>query len=160
MASRFAPVGSRGLSQYVRAGEYIGDQNYTEAQNEHVTVIIHIEGEQGVENIDAILNVDGIDVVFLGPYDLSQSLGIPGQVQDERVESMMAMVCERAAERRLIVGTYADDELWLGDGWIWASSTLRTRSTRQKSTMRSGSCTRASTSRKSQVSGPKLDATS
>lgn len=108
-AARFAPVGARGLSPYVRAGDYDGGDAYTDQQNERTTLIVHVEGERGVENLDDIVSVDGIDVVFLGPYDLSQSLGIAGQVRDERVESVMADAVERVAEAGKHVGTYADD---------------------------------------------------
>lgn len=119
-ASRFAPLGERGLSPYVRAGEYDGGDDYTDRRNESQAVIVHVEGQSGVEHVDDILAVDGIDVVFLGPYDLSQSLGIPGQVRDERVEERMRTVCERAADTDTAVGTYADDpemaNLWLDAG--------------------------------------------
>ncbi|WP_044957862.1 HpcH/HpaI aldolase family protein [Halarchaeum acidiphilum] len=115
--ARFDPLGSRGLSPYVRAGGYTGGDDYTEEQNEAVTVIVHIEGERGVENLDEILAVEGIDVLFLGPYDMSQSLGIPGQVGDERVESLMTEVCERAEEAGKVVGTFADDAA-IANKWI------------------------------------------
>jgi 4-hydroxy-2-oxoheptanedioate aldolase len=108
-AARFRPIGNRGLSPYTRAAGYTGGDDYTDRQNEEVTVIIHIEGERGVENVDEIMAVEGIDVLFLGPYDMSQSIGIPGQVRDERVEDLMDEVCERAAEAGKIVGTFADD---------------------------------------------------
>jgi 4-hydroxy-2-oxoheptanedioate aldolase len=107
-AARFDPLGSRGLSQYVRAGDYWGSDTYTEDQNEDVVLVVQVEGERGVENIEDILAVDGIDAVFLGPYDLSQSLGIPGQVTHERVEALMEDVCERAAEAGVAVGAFAD----------------------------------------------------
>lgn len=119
-AARFSPVGERGFSMYVRAGEYIGSESYTEDQNEQTTVIVHVEGERGVENIDEILSVDGIDVIFLGPYDLSQSLGVPGQINHERVTSLMEDVCEKAADANRVVGTHADDpetaRRWLDAG--------------------------------------------
>ncbi|TKX81878.1 HpcH/HpaI aldolase/citrate lyase family protein [Halorubrum sp. SD626R] len=107
-AARFDPLGSRGLSQYVRAGDYWGSDTYTEDQNEDVVLVVQVEGERGVENIEDILAIDGIDAVFLGPYDLSQSLGIPGQVTHERVEALMEDVCERAAEAGVAVGAFAD----------------------------------------------------
>jgi 4-hydroxy-2-oxoheptanedioate aldolase len=107
--ARFSPLGERGLSPYTRAAGYKGGPDYTDAQNEEVTVIVHIEGERGVENLDEIMAVEGIDVLFLGPYDMSQSIGIPGQVRDERVEELMDEVCERAGVTGKIVGTYADD---------------------------------------------------
>jgi 4-hydroxy-2-oxoheptanedioate aldolase len=116
-AARFDPIGERGFSPYVRAGNYVGSDDYTEAQNERVTVIVHIEGERGVENLDEIMDVDGIDVLFLGPYDLSQSLGIPGQVQDSRVVDLMEDACERAGERGVTIGTYADD-VAMAKRWI------------------------------------------
>jgi 4-hydroxy-2-oxoheptanedioate aldolase len=46
-------------------------------------ILIHIEGVEGLENLEEIISVPGLDVIFLGPYDLSQSLGIPGQVNDQ-----------------------------------------------------------------------------
>jgi 4-hydroxy-2-oxoheptanedioate aldolase len=107
-AARFNPVGERGLSPYVRAGGYDGSETYTEDQNESVLVSIHIEGQNGLDNIEDILSVDGIDLIFIGPYDLSQSLGIPGQVTDQRVEQTMTEICELAQEAGKIVGTYAD----------------------------------------------------
>ncbi|WP_144925413.1 HpcH/HpaI aldolase family protein [Halorubrum salsamenti] len=116
-AARFDPLGSRGLSQYVRAGDYWGSDTYTEDQNEDVVLIVQVEGERGVENIEDILGVDGIDAVFLGPYDLSQSLGIPGQVTHERVEALMEDVCERAAEAGVAVGAFADTPA-IANRWI------------------------------------------
>lgn len=119
-AARFSPVGERGLSQYVRAGGYVGHEDYTEQQNEDALVVIHIEGQEGVDNLDGILDVDGIDVVFIGPYDLSQSLGMPGEVRSEEVEETMADIVERTRDAGRIVGTYADDpemaERWIDVG--------------------------------------------
>lgn len=120
-AARFAPLGERGLSPYVRAGGYKGGPEYTDKQNEHVTVIVHVEGQAGVEAYDDIVAVDGLDVVFLGPYDLSQSLGIPGQVHDDRVTEQMEDLCDRAAAAGTVVGTYADDPA-MANRWIEAGA--------------------------------------
>ena len=107
-SARFDPEGNRGLSPYVRAGEYWGLEEYTDKQNQLVTLIVQVEGERGIENIGDILAVDGIDVVFLGPYDLSQSLGVPGNVAHPDVESHMSQVSELARDAGVVVGTYAD----------------------------------------------------
>jgi 4-hydroxy-2-oxoheptanedioate aldolase len=120
-AARFDPIGERGLSRYVRAGDYVGGDDYTERQNEETTVIVHIEGEEGVENVGEVAEVEGIDVLFLGPYDLSQSLGIPGQVRDPRVEAKMEEVCERVEGTDAIVGTYADTPE-MAEQWIRAGA--------------------------------------
>lgn len=116
-AARFGPVGSRGLSQYVRAGDYWGSDTYTDDQNERVLLVVQVEGKRGVDNIDEILDVEGIDAVFLGPYDLSQSLGIPGQVTHERVEALMEEVCKRAARTDTVVGAFADTPA-IANRWI------------------------------------------
>ena len=108
-AARFGPLGERGLSQYVRAGGYTGSDDYTDRQNEQTTLIVQVEGREGVENVEEIVAVEGIDCIFLGPYDLSQSLGIPGEVRDSRVEELMEEVCAVAADAGTAVGTFADD---------------------------------------------------
>lgn len=119
-ATRFDPIGERGLSQYVRAGGYVDHENYTKQQNEDVLVVIHIEGQEGVNNLDEILTIDGIDVVFIGPYDLSQSLGMTGKVRSDEVESTMADIVDRTRDAGRLVGTYADDpemaERWIDVG--------------------------------------------
>jgi 4-hydroxy-2-oxoheptanedioate aldolase len=120
-AARFDPRGDRGLSPYVRAGGYKGGAEYTDKQNEHVTVIVHVEGQAGVEAYDDIVAVEGLDVVFLGPYDLSQSLGIPGQVHDDRVTEQMEDLCDRAEAAGTVVGTYADDPA-MANRWIDAGA--------------------------------------
>jgi 4-hydroxy-2-oxoheptanedioate aldolase len=108
-AARFAPVGSRGLSPYVRAGGYVGGENYTEEQNENAAVVVHIEGERALEEVEGIAAVEGIDALFVGPYDLSQSLGVPGEIGDPRITKAMAEVCSVAAAADTAVGAFASD---------------------------------------------------
>jgi 4-hydroxy-2-oxoheptanedioate aldolase len=118
-AAKFAPRGERGVCRYVRAAEYtnINKQEYFTKANKETMTIIHIEGEEGVRNIDEILSVEGIDVVFLGPYDLSQSLGIPGEVNHPRVVELMEQVIEKAKARNKVVGTFVDN-IETGLKWI------------------------------------------
>jgi len=97
-AAKFAPLGERGVCRFVRASDYsnIEKNEYFKKANEETMVIIHIEGERGVNNIDEILSVDGIDVIFLGPYDLSQSLGLPGQINHPIVVDTMKEIVAKA----------------------------------------------------------------
>ena len=90
-AAKYDPLGHRGLSIFTRAGDYFVNkgENHTDKQNEDPMVIVHIEGKRGLDNLDEIMEVEGIDVLFLGPYDISQSLGIPGQVTDKIVANAM-----------------------------------------------------------------------
>ena len=110
-SSKFSPLGERGVCRYVRAAKYssMDKSEYFKYANENTLVIIHIEGMEGIENLDKILEVDGIDVIFIGPYDLSQSLGIPGDVNNIKVEEKMKEVVNKASAKGKIVGTFVDD---------------------------------------------------
>ena len=55
------------------------------------------------------MTIDGIDVLFLGPYDISQSLGMPGQVRDQKVEDALRRAATDARAQGRAVGSYAKD---------------------------------------------------
>jgi 4-hydroxy-2-oxoheptanedioate aldolase len=119
-AAKYDPLGHRGLSIFTKAGDYFQKQgeNHTDKQNDETMVIVHIEGKKGLDNLDEIMEVDGIDVLFLGPYDISQSLGIPGQVRDEKVANAMKEAADKARKAGRAVGSFAKDvEMgkWLKD---------------------------------------------
>jgi len=77
---RFPPDGVRGLALSTR-GAGLGERSHTEVRgiNEHIVGIIQIESPSAVEHADEIAAIDGADVLFVGPTDLSHSLGIPGE---------------------------------------------------------------------------------
>jgi 2-keto-3-deoxy-L-rhamnonate aldolase RhmA len=107
--AKYSPLGSRGLSLNTRAGLYTAaGTQITDKLNEESLVVIHVEGRRGVENLKEILSVPDIDVIFLGPYDLSQSLGIPGQVRDPRVIELMQSAVRRIRSAGIAAGTFAD----------------------------------------------------
>ena len=119
-AAKYDPMGHRGLSIFTKAGDYFLNkgENHTDSQNDETMVIVHIEGQKGLNNLDEIMEVDGIDVLFLGPYDISQSLGIPGQVRDKKVADAMKNAAEKARNAGRAVGSFAKDVemgLWLKD---------------------------------------------
>jgi 4-hydroxy-2-oxoheptanedioate aldolase len=109
-ASKFAPMGSRGVCRNVRAARYSARDRYVylEGANRDTVVVIQIESKAGVEDAERILSVPGLDVVFLGPYDLSQSLGIPGQVDHPMVRSTMDQVVAACRRAGVAAGVYAD----------------------------------------------------
>ena len=71
--------------------------------------VVHIEGQKGLDNLDEIMTVDGIDVLFLGPYDISQSLGVPGDVRSKIVEDALKKAASKARAQGRVVGSYAKD---------------------------------------------------
>ncbi len=110
-SAKFFPQGDRGLQPYVRASSYgtIQTSDYLASSNENVTIVLHVEGVKGVSNLDEIMAVEGVDVAFIGPYDLSQSLGIPGQVNDPRIRTTIKELCQKAQRVGKRIGTYCDD---------------------------------------------------
>ena len=108
---KYSPQGERGVCRYVRAANYssMDKFKYFESANKETMIIAHIEGVQGINNLDEILSVSEIDVVFIGPYDLSQSLGIPGEVKHPLVIEKMKEVVSKCKESKVAVGTFADD---------------------------------------------------
>ena len=108
-AARFFPMGNRGVCRFVRAANYSSMQreDYFRKANE-ILVIIQIEGKEAIQDIDNILKVDGIDIIFIGPYDLSQSLGVPGQVDHPMVKESMNEIVKRARSMGKLVGTFTD----------------------------------------------------
>ena len=113
--TRYPPAGERGFNPFVRAWSF-----GAAPVEEDVLVVLHIEAGQAVSAAEEILSVPGIDVAFLGPYDLSMTLGIPGQVTDQRVREAMRAVGAVAARHGVSLGTYANTvdhtELWLKEG--------------------------------------------
>ncbi|MCK4259173.1 MAG: 2-dehydro-3-deoxyglucarate aldolase [Halanaerobiales bacterium] len=109
-SAKFTPVGERGLCRYVRAADYSSrdKKDYFASANEETMVIGHIEGMEGIRNLDEILTT-GLDVLFIGPYDLSSSLGLPGQVDHPLVVEKIKEVCEKAAKANVLIGTFADN---------------------------------------------------
>lgn len=110
-AAKYSPVGERGLSVFTRAGDYYVNEGrgHTDRQNEETMIVVHIEGQRGLNNLDEIMTVDGIDVLFLGPYDISQSLGMPGDVRNPKVEAALKDAADKARTGGRAVGSYAKD---------------------------------------------------
>jgi 4-hydroxy-2-oxoheptanedioate aldolase len=106
---KYGPRGQRGLAGG-RASDWdfaesIAD--YTRRANEETLVVIHIETAVAVEQLDEYLAVDGIDVLFVGPTDLSHSLGHPGEVDHPDVRSAIDRVAEVVVGSPIAFGIYA-----------------------------------------------------
>jgi 2-keto-3-deoxy-L-rhamnonate aldolase RhmA len=106
-ACRYPPVGKRGAGPGLASLRWPAPQGYADFADKNVLVIIIIEEKRAVENIDAILDVPGIDVVFIGPNDLSYSYGDRGR-QTDQVKAAMAKIVAAARKRGLPVGRTAN----------------------------------------------------
>ena len=106
----FHPQGERGMCRYVRAADYTNKekQTYFSSAESNTLTIVHIEGLAGIENLAEIISINGIDVIFLGPYDLSQSCGVPGEVHHPLVVSKMQEAVALAKAKNKIIGTFCE----------------------------------------------------
>jgi 2-keto-3-deoxy-L-rhamnonate aldolase RhmA len=95
-AAKFAPLGARGvgLGRAVGYGASLADG--LKRENQRTSLVAQIEHVDAVEVVHDILGLTGIDAVLVGPYDLSSSLGIPGEITDERVQERIQRVLDAA----------------------------------------------------------------
>ncbi len=88
----YPPKGKRGVGLY-RAQSYgTNFENYKHWCSNEIVVIAQIEHRLGVENLEEIMAIDGIDAFFVGPYDLSGSYGKPGDFNDPEVQKSLEVV--------------------------------------------------------------------
>jgi 4-hydroxy-2-oxoheptanedioate aldolase len=83
-AVKYHPLGRRGLAAGTRSANYDAHgsmADYVREANEATLIAVQIEDREALPNLDAILAVEGIDVFFIGPSDLSQSMGHPGNAK-------------------------------------------------------------------------------
>jgi 2-dehydro-3-deoxyglucarate aldolase len=105
-ATRYAPVGTRGvgLSRAQSYGAKFGE--YLKWQSDSPVVIVQIEHIAAIDNLGEIIGVPGVDGLIIGPYDLSCSMGIPGQFENPDFLRGMDRICGTAREYSFAVGTH------------------------------------------------------
>lgn len=110
--ARFPPAGQRGNGSTLAHVNYGASKNeYITQINDQVLVAIQIETREAVENVEQILSVPGIDMVFVGPFDLTFSLGItPGFWSDSPIfQDALQAVMSACRRRGIPVGTFCAD---------------------------------------------------
>lgn len=107
--SKFPPEGGRGVG-FSRANLYGARfQEHVETANRETAVIVQVEHIEAVRAIADILAVPGVDAVFIGPYDLSASLGKPGRIQDGDVREAIGTVREVCRLKKTPLGIFSAD---------------------------------------------------
>jgi 2-dehydro-3-deoxyglucarate aldolase len=105
--SRYPPQGSRSVGLARAHGYGMKFQEYLERANEEVVVVIQAEHILAVQNIDALVGVEGVDAVLVGPYDLSASMGLVGQVDHPEVRAAIERVRRACQEKGMPLGIFA-----------------------------------------------------
>jgi 4-hydroxy-2-oxoheptanedioate aldolase len=106
--AHYPPVGVRGAAPTIRAAHYgqIPWPDYMAQARDETMVVLQIEGKEGIENLDAIMAVDGVDVLFVGPFDLSTVLGISGQLDHPLLVDTVGEIVRRARAKNIAVGIW------------------------------------------------------
>ena len=104
-ATRYPPQGVRGIAGPSRANRFGTLANYVATANRGIGVLVQLETVQSIEQIEAIAAVEGVDGLFIGPADLSASLGHPGQMTHPAVLDLMASAAQRCKATGKPIGT-------------------------------------------------------
>lgn len=103
--ARFAPLGRRGFSPLTIFDPLSDPQTQL---NQETVVILQIEGQEGLSNAAAIASTEGVDAVFVGPYDLAESVGTPSDIDSPAVLDGITAIAAAVGDGTLL-GLYFDD---------------------------------------------------
>jgi len=129
---KYAPIGKRGYAASQRSAGYgfMDARQYAQMSNDETMITCYCETAAGIQNLDEILTVPEVDVIFIGPYDLSQALGVVGEVNHPRVQEAIATITRKTRAAHKAVGIIAADaaatQHWIDSGiqYIALSSDL------------------------------------
>ena len=116
-AAKFHPIGKRGVDG-VSGDSYFGSTTgveYMETANRETFIMAQIEDAEAIDQIDAIGAVEGIDILFVGPADLSHSLGVPNQFKHPKVQDAISKIIEAARKHNKWCGTPGLDDAYTVD---------------------------------------------
>lgn len=121
--AKYAPIGARGFGGNGAHTSYVDEGgssvNFMQNENPRILTIAQIELAEAIENIDAIAAVDGIDVMLIGPADLSNSLGVTGDFNHPKMDEAIEKVAQAAKKYGKIFGFHASESLtrkWIPNG--------------------------------------------
>ena len=121
-STRFAPHGTRSAALSTRQLHYSGKpfSDLVKGDAPQPLNVLQVEARLATSDLGSILEVGGVDVVFVGTYDLSTSLGLPGQFDHPTVRGAISEIVDRAGERGVAVGLWVPDaesaKFWVGRG--------------------------------------------
>jgi 2-keto-3-deoxy-L-rhamnonate aldolase RhmA len=105
-AAKLPPRGERGFG-YCRANAYGVDfHDYAKTANDEIAVVVQIEHKDAIASLDAILSVDGVDAAFIGPYDLTGSMGMPGRLDHPAVAAALDAFLGACKQHDVVPGAH------------------------------------------------------
>lgn len=119
-AARYYPMGNRGSCPFNASTGYstVSFPEHIETSNREVMLVLHVENVWAADHIEEILETPGIDVIFCGPYDLSQSMGLPGQTDSPELLEKMQKVFDACQRKGVASGVFVSKPEMAG---YWAA---------------------------------------
>lgn len=119
---KYAPIGKRGVSistTHTLFRDFL-IEDYTAWANRELMTVIQIESQEGIENMDQILSVEGIDAVMIGPADMTSDMGIPGQINHPKVVAAFREVIIKCNKYGIAPGIHLNEmedvKKWVAEG--------------------------------------------
>ncbi|MEM7345710.1 MAG: aldolase/citrate lyase family protein [Chloroflexota bacterium] len=103
-AAKYPPLGKRGVGPWRASNYYQTMDSYLETANATTTLILQIEDKEAINNLDEILAVDGFDAAYIGPADLSASMGLYGQATHPEFVATIETIIARCQAAEMPLG--------------------------------------------------------
>jgi len=103
-ACKHEPTGIRSWCRGTRAAGHFSDSDFAKKADEEVMVIVTIEDLEGIKNLEGICSVEGVDVVAVGPGDMSAALGVPGQQDHPKVRDTFLKLIDTCRAKGVAAG--------------------------------------------------------
>jgi len=118
---KYFPDGNRGFTPFSKAGGFNNKNtsSYVNSANDSILSVVIIESEEGLNKLDEIIDIDGVDIIYFGAFDLSQALGCPGDIKNKKVVNAIKKGLEKVNLKGKYAGGFVpqskDDVKWLLD---------------------------------------------
>ena len=123
--TRYPPAGVRGVSSVTRATRFGRVKDYARRAQEQLCVLVQVETRLGLDNLEAIAAVEGVDGVFIGPGDLHASLGYVGETSNAKVmpliDEAIARIRKAGKAPGILTGVEEHAKRWLGLGALFVA---------------------------------------
>ena len=98
------------MARMIRATKFGANfENYFDSANDEILTIVQIETKQGVDHVADIAAVGGVDILFVGPLDLTTSLGVPGLLDHDKTQKALDKIEKAAKQNNKILGVVVGD---------------------------------------------------
>jgi 4-hydroxy-2-oxoheptanedioate aldolase len=123
--TRYPPYGVRGVAGTTRATRFGRVKDYARHAQDEICVLLQIENQAGLDNLEKIAAVEGVDGVFIGPADLHASLGYMGETNNPKVmpiiDDAIRRIKKAGKAAGILTGVEADARRWMAEGTLFTA---------------------------------------